>query len=137
MNLVKIFKKRHFIQRTLADGCFCNELYAQVLSFTLQGKLKVLPKVILIAQTGLLIPNKLYKLLDMQSILIGKLLIIREKILHPFYVTGLFLYPLKKTRGFLIFSGGTERNQRHDMRLKTRVKLLRQIVTLNHYNYSS
>ena len=34
--------------------------------------------------------------------------------LNPFHASGLFLYPLK-TRGFLMFSGGIERDQWHEM----------------------
>ena len=36
---------------------------------------------------------------------------------NPFYATGLFLYPLKtsKNPGFVMFSGGIERNKRHEM----------------------
>ena len=33
---------------------------------------------------------------------------------NPFHATGFFLYPLK-TSGFLMFSGGKERNQWHEM----------------------
>ena len=40
--------------------------------------------------------------------------------INPFYATGLFLYTLivlrhQKTRGFLTFSGGIERDQWHEM----------------------
>ena len=34
--------------------------------------------------------------------------------INPFHATGLFLYPLK-TRGFLKFSGGTERDRWHEL----------------------
>ena len=36
---------------------------------------------------------------------------------NPFNATGLFQYPLKtsQTRGFLMFSGGIERDQWHEM----------------------
>ena len=37
-----------------------------------------------------------------------------EFLINPFHATGLFLYPLK-TRGFLTFSGGIERDQCYDL----------------------
>ena len=37
--------------------------------------------------------------------------------IHPFHATELFRYPLetKKPKGFLMFSGGIERDQWHEM----------------------
>ena len=39
------------------------------------------------------------------------------KLINPFHASGLFLYPLKtsETSAFLMFSGGTERDQCHDI----------------------
>ena len=38
-------------------------------------------------------------------------------VLNTFYASGLFLHPLKtsETFGFLMFSGGVERNQWHEI----------------------
>ena len=37
-------------------------------------------------------------------------------LLNPFHVTALFYTPSEqKTSGFLMFAGGTERDQRHEM----------------------
>ena len=40
-----------------------------------------------------------------------------SKLLNPFHVTVLFLYPLKipKTSGFQMFSGGIERDRWHEL----------------------
>ena len=40
-----------------------------------------------------------------------------SKVVNPFHAAGLFLYRLKhqKTRGFLMFSGGIERDHKREM----------------------
>ena len=46
------------------------------------------------------------------SVFLEKVILSQD--LNPFHASGLFLYPLK-TRGFLMFSGGIERDQWHEM----------------------
>ena len=42
---------------------------------------------------------------------------ISRTLTHPFHATNLFRYPLKtlENKGFLMFSGGIERDQWHEM----------------------
>ena len=49
----------------------------------------------------------------LSKISLKKLQMKEKKILNPFYITGLFLYPskLQQTKGFLMFSAGIERDQ--------------------------